>query len=279
MIRMGILSANNNGVNSAPAIGKFKELSITHQSLSPESLTGDQTINAATEITNTTDGLYIELPHPDMNLIRQAIRRSNHLFLKSPPMLSTHEIEALISLENEAGCITQIFIPHLFRSKNLKLVGQLETPALFNFRLAPIPEMDSRELLLHNLLCLVVLEKSSFRKAEVLSLDGRSQVSLLDVRLSFSSGTIAHLSFTNQFKADQSALEIFQKNKPMHVCQLPPLNGPERAASEKNALRQFILAVNRKPAILVSLNELLQARYIFSEIEEKLNISGSTLLE
>ncbi|MGD9928653.1 MAG: hypothetical protein AB7U05_01430 [Mangrovibacterium sp.] len=279
MIRMGILSANKNGADSAPAIGKFKELSITHQGLSPESLTGDQTINTAAEIANTTDGLYIELPHPDMNLIRQAIRRSNHLFLKALPMLSAHEIEALISLENEAGCITQIFVPHLFRSKNLKLVGQLETPVLFNFRLAPIPAMNNRELLMHNLLFLVVLEKSNFRKAEVMVLDGGSQISVLDVRLSFSSGTIAHLSFTDQFEADQSVMEIFQKDRPLHVCPLPLLNGAELAASEKNALRQFILAVKRKPAILVSLNELLQARYIFREIEEKLTTSGSSLPE
>ncbi len=277
MIRMGILSDSDTGAKSTQLIQQFKELKISGLSVDTEKQ-GENYSQSVSEMISNTDGIYLNLPSTPPDLLKTAIRRSNHIFTRNMPHLSSQELKELINLEDEAGCVTQIFNPYIFLSENLKLFNQLKTPCLINVRLTAEPEMPVEDQLINVILYLVMIDKSGFKRLEVLTLEGEDHSFVLDVRITFSSGSIARLIFSSQFFKDQSIVEIFQKGEPIISFQLAPLSEGKKLASEQNAIKQFIKAIRKKPAVLISLNEYLEAKLILVELKEKLKYRGSSLL-
>lgn len=278
MIRTGILS--NNQARSEPArlITLFKELTVSSASFDKENPDG-QCDAAAKEIIRSSDIIYTDLPALSAEQIKTAFRNSTHIYCKRIPSLTVDEINELINLENEAGCVTQIFHPHLFLPENLALFRDLQIPLLVNIRLkagfGPGLETQLRSMLL----ILALLDKSSMKKLDVSTFEGKNDSSVMDIRMSCSSGSIARLILSAHFQEDQSVLELFQTSKPIVSVPVIPLSRSLELISEQQAISEFIKAVKGQPAMLLSLSELLQVQQIMQKISEKLKYRGSILLQ
>lgn len=275
MIKMGILSANNSESEHTGIKRKIEGFAIEDLIVSTENET-ERLTNKQTDELNATNYLYASKANLLYAEIRQAIRESQHLFLQQIPLLSSGELEELLRLENEAGCLTQIFVPHLFHSGNLNLVGQLSTPALIDVHLQPEKELKNQ--LLNTFLFFTAITKSDFKKTEIFAFPEDDHNFLLDLRLHLSSGSILRLLLSQQIDPTRSAMQIFREDRPLSSCKLGPLSEIELNTAEGNALAHFIQATRHKPAILISLNELLQAQYLLEEIQEKLKYNKSLLL-
>lgn len=278
MIRTGILSDNHSGAEPVQLITLFKELKIISASYDTENSNGKNS-SAAEEMVHSSDIIYVDLPALSAEQIKLAFRNSTHIFCRRIPRLTIEETSQLINLENEAGCITQIFHPHLFLPENLSLLRQLQTPLLINIRLKANPGLGLDCQLRPKLLILALLDKSSLKKLDVNTLEGENGSYVLDVRLAYSSGSIARIILSTHFQEDQSVVELFQISKPIISMPVGPLSQPRQVLSEQHALKEFISAIKGQPAVLISLNEFLQAQQIMQEINEKLKYRGSLLLE
>ncbi|WP_423129285.1 hypothetical protein [Gaoshiqia sp. Z1-71] len=278
MIRVGILSEANSVARSTLLINKFRELKLTGISAPVFGVPDKMIVSQAGELINGSDAIYLETPSPGLPLLRAAIRKSSHIFTRFLPRLTIPEIKNLICLGNEAGSVIQIFNPYIFLSESLDIYGDLLSPLLINIRMAASPGTTYEDQLVYLILYLIHQDKTGSKKTEALMLESDDHSFVLDLRISFHSGTVGHLVFSSRFTGDQSMIEIFRKDDAVISFQLAPLNDTKLFTSEQNALRHFVSAIKNRPAILVSLNELLQARNILHEITEKLKYSGSSLL-
>ena len=279
MIKMGILSANHSRSKSIELIQEFKELKITDLSLDIDVHNDNSILYSAESMIDTSDGIYLDIPAPGAKLLKMIIRSSNHIFSRTTPKLCIQEIKELINLEREAGCITQIFNPYIFLHQNMKIYGQISAPHLINASISSMPGIDIEEQLTNTFLYLSLLDKSEFKKLDILSIEGDDQSFVLDIRITFSSASVARILFSSQFENNLSTVDIFQKNQPIKSFQLAPLSEEKHLSSEQNAIKQFIKATKKQSSVTISLNELLKAKQILEEIKEKLNSRGSLLLQ
>lgn len=278
MIRTGILSDNYSGSGPVPLISLFKEFRITSTIFEMENSNSEYSAQIE-EVMQSSDFIYVDLPEFSAEQAKIAYRNSKHIFFRRIPSLTIEEAGELINLENEAGCITQIFHPHLFVPGNLSLFRHLQIPLLMNIRLRSNPVVGLDYQLRSMILILVFLDKSSLRKLDVTTLEGEDHSYVLDIRLSYASGSIARLILSTHFQEDQSVLELFQISRPILSLPVSPLHPSLELLSEQQALKEFIKAVKFQPALLISLNEFLQAQLIMQKIYEKLKLRGSLLLE
>jgi hypothetical protein len=180
MIRTGILSDNHSGAEPVQLISRFKELKVTSASID----TGNarrQNNYATEEIVHSSDIIYIDLPALSSDQIKLAFRNNTHIFCRRVPMLTIEETIELINLEQEAGCIIQLFHPHLFLPENLNIFRQLQIPLLVNIRQKACPGTGLEHQLLEKLLILALLDKSSIKKLDVSTLEAKYDSYLLDL--------------------------------------------------------------------------------------------------
>jgi len=277
MIRLGILSDNGSIPEPVRSMSQLNELQVIPVSFDPYQ-SGEKLMLATEKMIGTSDGIYLGLPHLSYDRIKLTIRGSVHLFCSTIPRLTTLEAAELTNLENEAGCIVQIFHPYIFLPKNLKRFQKLQPPFFFEVRIKPHPGLLPEDQLIHLLVFLIHLDSSIFPKVDVYSLEGGEDFFVLDMRLTFSSGSVAHIMLSPQLPDKQSQIEIFQKNRPMIPIQSEPSSPSGLPGPEKSALRHFIRAINKEQSVRVSMNDLFQALQILEEIRGKLKIRGSLLL-
>lgn len=277
MIKTGILSASNSRMKMVELIQEVNELKITNLSLDTDTSSDSSVVLKAEEMMDTSDVLFIDIPSPGYKLLKMIIRNSNHFFSCAIPSLSAEEIKNLIMLEREAGCTTQFFSPHIFTDENLKLLSKYKNPALINVRYKADKRENIEKELQNVILYLVLLDKSEFKKVDLMSLEGENNSFVLDMRLSFSSGTIARLLFSSHLD-DDSVVEIFQHNQPVITSHLSIPDEVKQYKSEKNAIKHFIKAIKNQPATTIALSELLTTNNILEEIKDKLKSRGSLLL-
>jgi len=278
MIRTGILSDKHSGSVPVQLLSLFKELKVTSALFDMEN-SNSKNSSEIEEVMQSSDILYLDLPVLSAEQVKMAYRGSKHIFFRRMPPLTIDETSELINLEDEAGCITQIFHPHLFLPGNLSLFRHLQIPLLVNIRLRSNPVLGLGNQLRSVFLILALLDKSSLKKLDVNTLEGENHSYVLDVRLSYSSGSIARLILSTHFPEDQSVLELFQTSKPIVSLPVRSLDQTLQLLSEQAALKEFIKAITFQPALLISLNEFLQAQLIMQKICEKLKLRGSSLLE
>lgn len=278
MIRTGILSDKHSGSEPVQLLSLFKELKVTSVLFDCENSTIGYS-SGIEEVIQSADIIYLDLPVLSAEQIKMAYRSSKHIFFRRMPQLTIDETSELINLESEAGCITQIFHPHLFLPGNLSLFRHLQIPLLVNIRLWSNPVLELSNQLRSVFLILALLDKSSLKKLDVNTLEGDHHSYVLDIRLSYSSGSVARIIFSTHFQEDQSVLELFQISRPIISLPVHPLNQNLQGLSEQEALKEFLKAVTFQPALLISLNEYLQAQLIMQKIHEKLKLRGSLLLK
>ncbi len=277
MIKIGFLSSGSAVNKYIDLIQQENDLKLTNYSIDTD-LSGESSILfKAEEVLDSSDAVHIDLPSPGFKLLKLVIRRSNHLFSVRLPSLSMNQLNDLIALESEAGSVTQFFNPYVFSTDNLKLLKRFQTPALINIRCVAAKPEELEEQLMNLLLYLILLDKSEFKKADLFSMENKDGTILLDIRLTFSSGTIAGITLSSRFNKDQSQVEIFQQNQPIVVSTLPTANDAKFEDAKQNAIKHFVKAIKNRQAVLVSLPQLLQAKIVMESIKEKMRNRGSLL--
>jgi hypothetical protein len=276
MIRIGILSDDHSNAGSIKLIQQFTDFKITGIAHGPNIQDVTPCQYSLEDLLANSDAAYIDTDKPSFGLIEMAIKNSNHLFLKQIPAVALAEIKQLTNLQHEAATIIHLFNPYIFLPQNLKIPDQLRKTRLINIRL-PLLVSELETQLLDLLLFLMVSEKNELKKIDVFAFEGENESSLINIRLVFSTGTIAQIHLGEILKQSQSLIEIFQKDEKYISLQAhQPQN--EILKIEQNALRNFMKAIQLKPAISISLNELEKTIFAMNEIREKLKYSGCTLL-
>lgn len=278
MIRIGILSGDTSGTESIKLIQQFEDFKITGIAQDSEGQDIDDQQYTIEDLLVNSDAAYINSNRPNFELIRTGIKKSNHLFLKTLPILSLSEIKLLINLADEAGSDILLFNPYLFVAENFKIYEHIKKPNFINVRL-PISKTNFKNQLLELLLFLVVMEKVELKKTDVFALEGSHKSSMINIRLVFSTGSVAQIHLGEMFRPSQSQFEIFQPDEKYISLQTPQIGSKETLSIEQNALKFFIETIEKKPTISICLNELEQAIFIFEEIREKLRYSGNLVMD
>lgn len=276
MIRIGILSEDNASTEAIKLIQQFEDFKITRVARVIDDKSTKDHQYTTEELVNNSDASYIQVINPSVDLIQMGIKKSNHLFLRNVPNLTLTEIKQLSNLQDEAGKIIQFFNPYVFLTDNLKLQEQLKSPKLINIRLPLLSDQVEAQLV-DLILFLTIAEKSEFKKIDVLGFQGKKNSSLINIRIVFSTGSIAQIHLHKMSSPNQSLIEVFQKDE-KYVSLQAHQSQHEILKTEQNALRNFIKAIQQKPSISISLNELEQTLFILNEIKEKLKYSGYLLL-
>jgi|GEM_PF-3204470 hypothetical protein len=277
MIRIGILSKVASPSASIKLIQHFKSFKIT--GIVDDIVSQDNSHQKYTieELITNSDACYIDVDQPSFDLIQMGIKKSNHLFLRSVPALSIYETRQLINLVNEAGTCLMIFNPLTYVSENIQILDHLTKLKLISIRLKLDPEEFEKQFL-SLLLYLKTIEKSEIKRIDVFALEGENQLSLINLRISFSTGSIAQIDLSEKFSSKHSFIEIFQNDE--SIISLPSNHIENRAiqSTEKNALQNFIHSIQKNPAIIISLSELEEALTSLNEIKDKLKYLNNTPL-
>lgn len=277
MIRIGILPGNASANESINLIQQFNDFKITGIARDIDKQDAQKQQYSAEELVRNSDATYISLQAPSFDLIRMGIKKSNHLFLHTSPVLTPEEIRQLISLEAEAGSTVLLFNPLSYLPEQLRIMPMQQVPKWINIRL-PINFEHLNHQLLDLLLFICSIEKSEIRKVDAFALQSQQTPNLITTHISFKSGSVAQLELSDSSCSSQHVIEILcQNEKPISL----PVNQNEEALAltEKSALKQFILAIRKKQTTIVSLSDLTQALQILHEIMDKLKYSGCSLLK
>ena len=268
MIKLGILAGSDPEVELVEEIQQLKIFKVTGVLRPGEDKNEEKC--AINDLLDFSDSLYVdELEEPKIESLKSFLRRSNHVFLKKPFFSSLSGIRQLISFQQEAGSVIQLFNPCLFHPEILKLRTKLETPLLIDMEITIADETTLEQELLNMLIFLSGAEKSDFRKLEVFGLQGTKH-SLINLHIQFVSGSIGQLKiFTNKDKPGNCKIHIHQKESPPISLEMPAVEEKGKKA-EMQALKNFAKGIRQKDCMLVSLNELFQAVSALLEIKEKL---------
>lgn len=278
MIRIGILSGDVSETESIKLIQQFKDFKITGivQDIDSQDLENQQ--YTTDDLLGNSDAIFVNVQTPSFGLMRMAIKKSNHLFLKSIPKLNIGETRQLINLANESGSTILLYNPFTFLDENLKIQHRLNKQKLITIRL-PLSKTDIENQLLNLLLYVTSTEKSEVKKTEVFAFDSTKQTGTISLRLAFATGSIAQIDLSGMFTPTQSFVEIFQKDENYISLPASSPSSKTRLRAEKNALENFLQAIQHKSAISISLSELEQAIICLNEIRDKLTFMNCSLLD
>lgn len=277
MIRIGILSGNASNAESIKLVQQFKDFKITGiaQDIDTQNTKNQQ--YTAEDLVCNSDATYINIQSPSFELVQMVIRKSNHLFLNTIPNFDLDQTKQLINLANEAGTNILLFNPLIFLNKKFQIQKYQNKLKLIHIRLA-LDSTDFESQLLNLLLFMTAIEKSEVRKSDVFAFEGVKKSSLINLRIQFSSGTVAQIELGEMFTTKQSVIEIFQKDERPASFPIAHLDPKTILTAERNALTHFIKSIVKQTTISISLNELEQALICLGEIKEKLKYFNYTRL-
>ncbi|MGE4586518.1 MAG: hypothetical protein AB7D05_04175 [Mangrovibacterium sp.] len=277
MIKTGILTDHQPDDKQLRQLRQIERLEISAvQTILPAR--SDEQTERITQVIRSSDLIYTDMKQPPAKLIRLILRNSRHLFFREIPRLSMQEISGLIRLEEEAGSISQIFLPLLYLPENLKQLRELHPPLLADFRLQAIPQVSLTRLLLDKLLLLAVLKPGPVKKTEVNSLEQGTENHVTDIRISFSSGTTVRFLLATCFPCKEPVAEFFRAGRAPLVLPAGKMHAAKRQRAVHQALKELLLALDHRPSVLISFDELYQAQQMIRQIREKLELRGSRLL-
>ncbi len=278
MIKIGILSGDVSETESIKLIQQFKDFKITGIAQYVDNRCIENQQYTTEDLLGNSDAIFVNVQTPSFELMRMAIKKSNHLFLKSIPKLSIGETRLLINLVNESGSNILLFNPLTFLNENLKIQHRLNKQKLITIRL-PLSKTDIENQLLNLLLFVTSTERSEVKKTELFAFDSTKQSGTISLRLVFSTGSIVQIDLGGMFTSNQSFVEIFQKDESYISLPASLPTSKIQLQTEKNALEHFLQAIQHKSAISISLNELEQALICMNEIRDKLKFMNCLLLD
>ena len=273
MIRIGILEDPASIKDSARIIDQIRELKIINAAFN--STTDEDLLSSAKKIICASDAIYFGIDRPASGLIKQIIRSGMNIYFADIPDLNIKEAEELKNLESEAGCVSQIFNPYIFDPVNFKQSDKVQPPFLINAQLSPVPGVGIKGQIIRLLLFIDSLDDSISPKIEVYSLEGEKESYVMDLNLSFYSGSLAHIVISPQIKGEESQLNLFRKEGGKISLNIKQTQKGERVLT---SLENFVNAISGKPAVRISIDKLFLATQIVEEIKGKLKLRGSLLL-
>ena len=227
----------------------------------------------AENLLQTAQAVYLDQFRHRFDLFRMAIRNRKHLFCNSIPDFNIAELQQLSNLMHEAGSTIQIVVPAVFHKQNLKLFNRIHAPFLANIRMSSSLDNSFDRQLLQMLLLIVFLDKSEFRKVDLMSIPAPQ--GLVEIRLVFTSGSVARLLFSDQLKESESGIEVFQDGASVIQLQNPSVTPESMQACEENAFGHFIRHIQGNTAVTIGLQQIIQAKHIKQAIQSRLNLSGN----
>lgn len=274
MLNVAVLSGDDYGHKSSALIRKFDRVQLIGISAGHNELTEKMLQFQAEKLLEGAQAVYFDQFHHRFELFRTALRNRSHLFCNSLPDFSLAELKLLLNLQHEAGSVVQLLVPPIFAPSNLKLIEQIKAPFLANVRLAATLSKGLEQQLLNLLMTIVFLDKSEFRKIDLMSIPGTQGFSLIEIRLVFTSGSVARLLISDQLKDEESEIEIFPDNKYTLRLDNSTQQAEEQLLSEENAFAHFVKTINGHKSLNIGLQQVIQAKFILHAIQARLNLSG-----
>jgi hypothetical protein len=208
-----------------------------------------------------------------IDLIRQILRKSKHVYLKSIPNFQFREIKELIDLEKEAGTITFIYNPFNYIPYFNPDNHRYEKPFLINLRTSFEGETIKAS---HEMLLLVTalsrVAQSNLKKLDVFGLSEPTDRLILSLRIEFDNGCVINLTISQEKLPGYC--EIFEPKgrtkvefkQPLFLL-FPHLN------HEYTAISNFIRHISDHDTMTSSFDNLLSGVQILHEIREHLRFN------
>ncbi|WP_372775439.1 hypothetical protein [Mangrovibacterium sp.] len=279
MINMCIISGNDRAKKATKLLKHINELKVIGLSAGHSRLSENMRSPLDDELATSSEAIYFDQYNPSFDLIKKAIQRSNHLFFSSIPSFTESELKQLINLSAEAESRTQIFIPQIFSSVNLNQIKRSHSPFLANIRVALKPEVEEEKTLEHILLFLTFLDHSELRKVETMTIPGQDGYSVIEIRLAFTSGSVARILLSNQIEDTNCGIEIFRQGSVVLKFQSENFEPKQLVEAEKNAVEHFIQSIRKNNSYCVGLQHLDQACQILRILKLRINDNGNFFSE
>lgn len=203
------------------------------------------------------------------DLIRMALRKSKHLYLKTTPDLQERELKELIGLEKEAGIVTYLHNPYNYLPYLKSFQQKHERPFLMTIRTSFETEdpKNSRELLLL-ITALSQTAESSLKKLDAIGLGEHTEQLTIDLRIEFNNGCVIHLTISK--KKSPGFCEIFD-SKSIARFDIKS-NTPDQTSlnQELTSILSFVSQISGQDKKSNSFDNLLNGIQILNEIREHL---------
>lgn len=275
MLTVAVLSGDDFGTRSTKIVQKFEGITLTGHSAGHNELTEKMLYFQAESLVRDSRIVYFDQFRHRFELFRQAIRNRCHVFLNSLPDFTPTEMKQLSKLAAEAGSVVLYASPTLFLKNNLKLIDQVQSPFLADIRLSGTRNAEFEKHLFDLLLLIVLLDQSEFRKVDLMNLPETEGQNLVEIRLSFTSGSVARILLSDQIKPADAGIEVFCPGKRLIRLDLPGTDDDLSLQAEENAFARFMKLVGGADLAQTGLNQLIQAQYILLSLRLRLNPDGT----
>lgn len=279
MINLCIISGNDRAKKATNLLKHINELKVIGLSAGHNRLTENMRSPLDDELATSSEAIYFDQYNPSFDLIKKAIQRSNHLFFSTIPSFTESELRQLINLSTEAESRTQIFVPLVFSSQNLSQIERNYSPFLADVKVALKPEVEEEKTLQYILLFLTFLDHSELRKAETMTIPDHDGNSVLEIRLAFTSGSVARILLSNQIEETNCGIEIFRQGSEVLNIQSVNFEPKQLAEAEKNAVEHFIQSIHKSNSYCIGLHHLDQANRILRILKSRTNTNGNFFSE
>ena len=208
-----------------------------------------------------------------IDLIRQILRKSKHVYLKAIPNFQIREIKELIDLEKEAGIATFIYNPFNYIPYFDPFSRKYEKPFLINLRTSFEGETIKAS---HEMLLLVTalsrVTQSNLKKLDVFGLSEPTDRLIISLRIEFDNGCVINLTISQEKLPgyceifEPKGRTKFEFKAPLYIL-YPHLN------QEYTAISNFIGLISNQDVKTNSFDNLLSGVQILHEIREHLRFN------
>lgn len=276
MIKLGIFGDQTIHPQLAKQLKKLPGCDLTGAYFygNSEVIAGVNVLSGPNDLMDISDAILLLTDKSiSIDLIRQILRKSKHVYLKSIPNFQIREIKELIDLEKEAGTVTFIYNPFNYIPYFNPDNHRYEKPFLINLRTSFEGETIKAS---HEMLLLVTalsrVAQSNLKKLDVFGLSEPTDRLILSLRIEFDNGCVINLTISQEKLPGYC--EIFEPNgrtkfefkHPLYLL-FPHLN------HEYTAISNFIRHISEHDTTTSSFDNLLSGVQILHEIREHLRFN------
>ena len=208
------------------------------------------------QMINIADAIIIcDSAYAEFDMIKSILKRSKHVFLYSDHSITFQKTEELQKISEEAGVL--LYLRHkIVPDKIIKLISKFncEPEYIDIYRNIGKHNKTNQTLIYQTiyqeLLFVLSLSKHSYRRSDIQTVPYfSSQPVMINIRLYFSNGTSANLTFNNFSDNNTRTIELFQGNKMLYldslksygrfICHDTGLNGPVKIDGETIKIYEF----------------------------------------
>lgn len=207
------------------------------------------------------------------DFIRLMIRKSKHIYFRRLPILSDTELNELLKLQKEAGCII-----HLFNSLlgiKAGIISEIQAGAkIINLQLKiQANSLNLSAEIMSALVYLCKIENSPIKHSEVLALKNETADVSMNIHSLCANGSIHNLLLSD--RSIHSEVQIFQKNNFIRYdFENEDKSNISEQLLDEFAFKNFILAIEGKTSENISFEDFYNSRKSYLDIRDKLNYSG-----